>query len=279
MHARDDQQVDRPSVCDCTYRIRPLGVEIAIGCTAALRVRLEGLLSRWSPRATDHPAPSEVWISDPAGAASPGVWTLGAGQTTLFETGSAAGVLQALQHWIDATVSRRAVGLMPLHAGVVAWHDRALLLPGPSGSGKSTLVAALAACGATYYSDELAFLDATGRAHAYPRHMILRDGASARLVTPPDDLRSMPRAPLQVGLICALRFESGRRFEVDPIPASEAVLLMLANTPRELTVSDGIPSAFVQAAAAGLAYRGVRDGADEAAASILRLADATARSR
>lgn len=271
MPPHESPQAHRPHLSDCTYRVRPVGVDIVIGCTEALRAGLAVLLSPWGPRLTTDAAVPHVWICDPACGVSPGAWTLGEGHTVLFETGSADSVLQALQHWIDATVSRRAVGLMPLHAGVVAWRTRAVLVPGPSGSGKSTLIAALVERGATYYSDELAFLDDGGRAHAYPRHMILRAGAATRVK--PVDHAGAARPPLRVGLICALRFEGDSRFDVEPMPASEAVLVMLANTPRELTGAGGIASAFLQAAATGLAYRGVRGSADEAAESILRLAD------
>jgi len=46
-----------------------------------------------------------------------------------------------------------------VHAGVVAWRGRAIVLPGYSRAGKSTLVAELLKLGATYYSDEYAVLD------------------------------------------------------------------------------------------------------------------------
>ena len=47
-----------------------------------------------------------------------------------------------------------------VHAGVVGWHGRAIVIPGESRSGKSELVTALVQAGATYYSDEYAVLDA-----------------------------------------------------------------------------------------------------------------------
>ena len=41
-----------------------------------------------------------------------------------------------------------------VHAGVVGWQGRAILIPGRSRTGKTSLVAALALAGAEYYSDE-----------------------------------------------------------------------------------------------------------------------------
>ena len=54
-----------------------------------------------------------------------------------------------------------------VHAGVVAWRGRALVLPGTSFAGKTTLVAELVRAGAIYYSDEYAVLDEQGRVHPY----------------------------------------------------------------------------------------------------------------
>ena len=61
-----------------------------------------------------------------------------------------------------------------VHAGVVAWQGRALLLPGVSHAGKSTLVAELVRAGATYYSDEFALLDSHGRVHPFARDLRIR---------------------------------------------------------------------------------------------------------
>jgi len=61
-----------------------------------------------------------------------------------------------------------------LHAGVVAWNDRALLLPGVSHAGKSTLVAELVRGGAIYYSDEFALLDSQGYVHPFSRDLRMR---------------------------------------------------------------------------------------------------------
>ena len=54
-----------------------------------------------------------------------------------------------------------------VHAGVVGWKGRAIVIPGRSYSGKSTLVAELVRAGATYYSDEYAVFDARGRVHPF----------------------------------------------------------------------------------------------------------------
>lgn len=64
-------------------------------------------------------------------------------------------------------VAEWATDRLFVHAGVVGWQDRALVLPGASMSGKTSLVRALLRAGATYYSDDCALLDDEGRVHSF----------------------------------------------------------------------------------------------------------------
>ena len=72
-------------------------------------------------------------------------------------------LFELLESSLHLNVALAAPRRIFVHAGVVAWKGRALLLPGSSGSGKSSLVAELVRAGATYYSDEYAVLDERGR--------------------------------------------------------------------------------------------------------------------
>src|SRR5918994_2119193 len=78
-------------------------------------------------------------------------------------------VMAALETDLQLHVAEFAPRRVFVHAGVVGWRGRAILLPGASHAGKSTLVAALLRAGATYYSDEYAVLDLSGRVHPYAR--------------------------------------------------------------------------------------------------------------
>src|SRR5262249_45792590 len=82
--------------------------------------------------------------------------------------------LEILEGEIQIHVGEFARRRVFVHAGVVAWNNRVLVLPGRSMSGKSTLVAALLRAGATYYSDEYAVLDEDGLVYPYPRRLALR---------------------------------------------------------------------------------------------------------
>jgi HprK-related kinase A len=65
-----------------------------------------------------------------------------------------------------------------LHASTVERDGRALLMTGESGAGKSTLAALLGERGWRFMGDEFALLDpATGRVHAFPRAVSLKNAA------------------------------------------------------------------------------------------------------
>ena len=76
-------------------------------------------------------------------------------------------------------VAERAPDHLFVHAGVVGWEGRAIVMPGASFAGKTTLVQAWLEAGATYYSDEFAVLDRAGRVHPFARPLAIRDGSTA----------------------------------------------------------------------------------------------------
>ncbi len=75
---------------------------------------------------------------------------------------------------IRLTVAEFAVGRVFIHAGVIAWKGKAVVLPGRSFRGKTSLTVALVKRGAVYYSDEYAILDAEGFLHPFPKMLSVR---------------------------------------------------------------------------------------------------------
>jgi hypothetical protein len=61
-----------------------------------------------------------------------------------------------------------------IHAGVVAWKNKAIIFPARSFRGKTSLTLALVQRGALYYSDEYAILDADGCLHPFPKMLSVR---------------------------------------------------------------------------------------------------------
>jgi hypothetical protein len=136
-----------------------------------------------------------------------------------FETGVRLGV---------AAAARRRVFV---HAGVVGWRGRAILLPGRSGSGKTTLVAALLREGATYYSDEFAVLDERGYVHPFAKPLSVRDGGRARK-EPAEAFGGggTGTAALPVGLIAFGSYGPGRRWRARPLSPGQALLALIPHT-------------------------------------------------
>ncbi len=79
----------------------------------------------------------------------------------------------ALAAHAERIVAERAPDHLFVHAGVVGWEGRAIVMPGASFAGKTTLVQAWLEAGAVYDSDEFAVLDRAGRVHPFPRPLAI----------------------------------------------------------------------------------------------------------
>ncbi len=82
--------------------------------------------------------------------------------------------LKYLDWQIRLTIAEFAVDRVFLHAGVVGWKGKAIIIPAKSFEGKSTLVKTLTKFGAKYYSDEYAVLDENGLVHPFPKMLSMR---------------------------------------------------------------------------------------------------------
>ncbi len=139
-------------------------------------------------------------------------------------------VLGALESDLDLQVAKLAApDRIFLHAGVVGWDGRAILVVGPPQSGTSTLVAELLRAGASYYSDQYAVLDAEGRVHPFARPLWLSAGAGSNPVRyRAEELNAKAgRDPLPVGLLVLARHRAGARTRLAPLtPSAGAAELM-----------------------------------------------------
>ena len=140
--------------------------------------------------------------------------------------------LDALESDLRLYVAERARDRVFVHAGVVGWRGRAILIPGRSFSGKSSLVAALVRAGATYYSDEYAVLDASGRVHPFAAPLSLRRPDGERPTRhSAESLGSGPAtAALPVGLVAVSAYREGARWRPRQLTPGRGLLALLANT-------------------------------------------------
>jgi hypothetical protein len=172
-----------------------------------------------------------------------------------------------LQLYVAERASRRCF----IHAGVVAWNDTAIVIPGRSHSGKSTLVAALLKAGATYYSDEYAVLDALGRVHPYPRLLSIRQ---------PDGERPWRRSaealgartgltPLPVGLVVVTAYQAGQQWRPRHLPRGRAMLALLGNAVSARRQPTRVLAALERVVAQAPVLQGPRGEADQAVGRLL----------
>ena len=201
-----------------------------------------------------------------------GISVAGDGQVR-YRAATASDVVSWLRGEIDDTVAFGATDALFMHAGVVGWRDRAILLPGRSGTGKTSLVAELVRCGATYYSDDSAPIDAQGRVHPYARMPSpKRAAAGPRVIDEPARLQSRP--PLPVALTVLTSYQPGVDWQPRVLGGGRAVLALLDHIvmareqpPRSLATAKLL-------AATGLTVVGTRPEASETAARVLAHLDA-----
>jgi hypothetical protein len=193
------------------------------------------------------------------------------GLTKLARTMDLDATLETLEGHMQIHVGEFARERIFVHAGVVGWKGKAILLPGRSFAGKSTLVAALLKQGATYYSDEYAVLDSQGLVHAYPRRLALRrPDAAVPLRMRPEDLGSRTGAgPLPVGVVAVTRYRAGARWKPQRISSGKAVLELLDATLPAMNRPKESMEALNRAVPQALCLRGLRGEADETAAALL----------
>jgi hypothetical protein len=137
-----------------------------------------------------------------------------------------------VESWAQLTVATLAKGLVFVHAGVVGWRNRAIVMPGRSLNGKSALVLALVEAGADYYSDEYAIFDSEGRVHPYWRLPKLREASSRKVASRllGDVLSGPLPSPIPLGWVLISRYEAGSSWQPRRLTCGETLLGLLDNT-------------------------------------------------
>jgi hypothetical protein len=180
-------------------------------------------------------------------------------------------VLDAFESHVQLTVAEYAPRRVFVHAGVVGWKDRAILIPGMSYSGKTTLVDQLIRAGATYYSDEYAVLDERGRVHPYARPLGMRasDSSEAKKVRAEEIGADVGSKPLRVELVVSTKFKDGAQWRPRPLTRGKGVLELMANTVSARSQPELALTVLPKALESARILKGVRGEASEIVDSIL----------
>jgi hypothetical protein len=188
--------------------------------------------------------------------------------------------LEPILHAFDADV-RLSVGILArrrvfVHAGVVGWKGRAIVITGRTMTGKTSLVAALLRLGAEYYSDEYAVLDLKGRVHPFAKPLSIRQAGeptAARLAADAFGARTGIKA-LPIAIIVDTYFREGSRWRPKSISRSVGVLSLLGNTiTARLQPARNMP-VLRDAVRDAIILKGVRGDAETTARELLALIDA-----
>jgi hypothetical protein len=210
---------------------------VRVGLRATTAGGLARLAARLPPgwRRARGPAVERLYSYVDGGDARRGVrrfHLLYADASRALRTREASEVEEAFEADSQLFVAASARGRLFVHAGVVGFGGRAILLPGRSFAGKTTLVAELLRAGAAYYSDEYAVLDAEGRVHPYARPLGVRGeaGAPRRRVTAEELEGVCGVGPLPVGLVYVGEYSKGARWRPRRLTVGQGVLALLTHT-------------------------------------------------
>jgi hypothetical protein len=147
---------------------------------------------------------------------------------TLSYTQSEANHYKFFDSILRVTIGEYAVDRVFMHAGVVGWDGKAIILPADSFQGKSTLVTELVKNGANYYSDEFAILDAEGLVHPFPRRIGRRTEEFVPYEVTIEELGgTFGKVPIPVGLVLLTGYEPEGVWEPEILTPGSGVLKMI----------------------------------------------------
>lgn len=143
--------------------------------------------------------------------------------------------LEMLVSKLRLTVAEFAEKIVFLHAGVVGWKGKAILIPGKSFAGKTTLVAEFAKNGCEYFSDEYALIDKKGLVHPFPKKLSMR-GIVDDYTQIDTDVEAFggksTTKPFPVGYVLVAEYKKTKNLKVriQKISLGEGVMACIANS-------------------------------------------------
>jgi hypothetical protein len=177
---------------------------------------------------------------------------------------------------LRVAIGERAVSKVFLHAGVVAWRDKAIVMPANSFRGKTTLVSELVRCGATYYSDEYAILDEAGLVHPFSRRLSIRyvDGMVREKDVPVEAIGGRAGfIPIEVGMVLLTEHRQNARWKPEILSHGRGIIEVVPHA-LPMNVNPGFTLRVLDAATRNSVFvKSYRGEAKRFAARILGFFD------
>jgi hypothetical protein len=217
-------------------------------------------------------APVNVRYELLTGASGGDSYRVYAGLDLVAEARNLTDAERALAAHAELFVAERAPDHLFVHAGVVGWEGRAIVMPGASFAGKTTLVRAWLEAGATYYSDEFAVLDRVGRVHPFARPLAIRDGSTAltRRVPVAALGAETGTTPLPIGLVLVTSYRAGARWRPRRLTPAPTLLALMRHTVAARGNPEHSMPILKQAVSGGIAFAGPRGEAQPLVSAVLR---------
>lgn len=182
-------------------------------------------------------------------------------------------IYDALEADLQLYVAERAERRSFIHAGVVGWRGKAIIIPGRSFSGKTTLTRELIRAGALFYSDEYAVLDSRGRVHPFHRPLQIRENGTAKQTKYTVESLGGERGvkPLPVGLVILSEYKRGARWRPQKLSAGQGALAVMAHSVSARRQPEVVLETLQQVVTRAPVLKGVRGEASEIVDGILKL--------
>lgn len=138
-----------------------------------------------------------------------------------------------LESQLRLTVAEFAEDLVFIHAGAVAYKNKAIIIPGVSFSGKTTLVAELSKRGLEYYSDEYAVIDKKGLLHPFPKKLSVRGIIDdyTQVEIPVEEMGGKKgHQPIPIGMILVTKYKKNAKFKPEQLSTGKGIIESIANS-------------------------------------------------
>lgn len=194
------------------------------------------------------------------------------GSTQMARTLNRLELLDAFEEALHFDLGFLARGYVFVHAAVVSWNGRAIVIVGPNSSGRTTLLEAFMQAGGSYCSDRYAVFDAEGKLHAYPSALYLcsSDEETTRRFHP--DQLGWPTcsAPVEVSTVLFTHFSPGAVWKARQLTGAEALVQLLPYAVTARSQPQTTLEILAKVASAAVNLKGKRGEARQLVARLTR---------